>query len=99
MEIPACLGVIDGWKPVGAAGKYEVATVDLTRGTVPVRNCVTSRQSAISEGASGVTVWGIDLASSYGYPAGGDQVPINQVVVPHCVSACLQTPSRWLCTT
>ena len=80
-----CLGVIDGWKPVGAAGKYEVAKVDLTRGTVPLKDCVTSRQSATSEGAFGVTVWGTDLASSYGYPAGGNQVPINQVVVPPIV--------------
>jgi hypothetical protein len=77
-----CLGVIDGWEPVGSKGNYQVAKVDLTRGTRPIKDCVASRHLATSNGGFGVTVWGTDWASSYGYPAGGNLVPINSVVVP-----------------
>ena len=79
----ACLGAVTGWQPVGTAGKYEVAHVDLFRsfvGTTPA--CETSQHEATSAGAFGVTVWGTDYYASYGYPAGGNIGTINDVVVP-----------------
>jgi hypothetical protein len=78
-----CLGPVSGWQPVGAAGQYEVAHVDLIRGGQPVvPACLTSRHEAKSAGAFGVTVWGTDWFASYGYPAGGNIGTINSVVVP-----------------
>lgn len=80
-----CLGLVDGWKPVGTAGKYEVAHVDLVRGNQPLQDCTTSRHVATSRGHFGVVVWGTDWAASYGYPAGGNLASINEVVVPPVV--------------
>jgi hypothetical protein len=77
-----CLGVVDGWMPVGAEGIYEYAHVDLERGGVPVGDCGTSRHLAESEGPFGVVVWGTDLYASYGYPAGSDISKINEVELP-----------------
>src|SRR5262249_49513333 len=64
-----CLGNVTGWQPVGTTGQYQYAQVDLVRGTTPVALCKTSRQAATSEGKFGITVWGTDWFSSYGYPA------------------------------
>jgi hypothetical protein len=80
-----CLGVVDGWEPVGSAGKYEVSYVDLVRGNQPLKDCATSRHVASSQGPFGVVVWGTDWAASYGYPAGGNLTSINEVVVPTVV--------------
>ncbi|NUQ72956.1 MAG: IgGFc-binding protein [Polyangiaceae bacterium] len=78
-----CLGKISGWMPVGTGGQFEVAHVDLIRAGTPVTPaCNTSRHEATSKGAFGVTVWGTDYYSSYGYPAGGNVGMINTVVVP-----------------
>jgi hypothetical protein len=77
-----CLGVIGGWMPVGGEGTYEYAHVELERGGVPVGACGTSRHLAESEGQFGVVVWGTDLYSSYGYPAGSTIAKINEVVLP-----------------
>jgi hypothetical protein len=76
-----CLGVVDGWQPVGKSGKYQVSHVDLVRGNQPVSDCTTSRHVASSKGLFGLLVWGTDWAASYGYPAGGNLTPINEVVV------------------
>jgi hypothetical protein len=73
---------ITGWTKVGAAGKYEVAHVDLVRGAAPIANCKGSQHEAKSKGQFGVTVWGTDWYSSYNYPAGGNIGSINAVVVP-----------------
>ena len=80
-----CIGTIAGWQPVGGAGQFEVADVDLVRGTVPVGTCGTSRHEASSAGSFGILVWGTDWASSYGYPAGGNLAAINEIVVPTVV--------------
>ncbi|MFT3768202.1 MAG: IgGFc-binding protein [Minicystis sp.] len=77
----ACLGAVTGWMPVGTKGDYEYAHVDLVRGGTPLANCNTSRHVADSKGAFGITVWGTDWYSSYGYPAGGNLGTINEVVV------------------
>jgi hypothetical protein len=80
-----CLGVVDGWQPVGKSEKYEIAQVDLVRGNRPVKDCTTSRHVASSNGLFGLLVWGTDWAASYGYPAGGNFTSINEVVVPTVV--------------
>ena len=78
----ACLGNITGWQPVGSAGTYEVAYVDLMRGGVPVANCGVSSHVAKSDAPFGIVVWGTDWYASYGYPAGGNVRTINDVYVP-----------------
>lgn len=76
-----CLGLVDGWVPLGTAGKYQVAHADLVRGNEPLKNCAASRHVATSNGPFGVVVWGTDWAASYGYPAGGNLASINELVV------------------
>lgn len=79
----SCLGPVTGWRPVGTAGAFEVAHVDLSRGFVGATPaCETSQHEASSAGAFGVTVWGTDFFASYGYPAGGNVESINDVVAP-----------------
>jgi hypothetical protein len=77
-----CLGKLSDWQPVGSAGMFEVAHVQLMLAGVPFGNCATSRHVATSDGAFGVIVWGTDADASYGYPAGGNFGPANDVVVP-----------------
>ena len=77
-----CLGTLTGWQPVGSAGSLEVTYVDLVRDGVPLKQCGVSRHSAQSAGAFGIVVWGMDLLTSYGYPAGGNFGASNRVVVP-----------------
>jgi hypothetical protein len=77
-----CVGTITTWSPVGSAGKFEVAHIDLTRGGHPIGQCNVSRHELTSTGKFGVTVWGTDWFASYGYPAGGNLGSINQVHVP-----------------
>jgi len=77
-----CLGTVTGWRPVGSAGDFEVAHVDLLRDNLPVANCGTSRHLATSSLPFGVVVWGTDFYASYGYPAGGNFSQVNTVVVP-----------------
>lgn len=77
-----CLGTLAGWRPVGNGGMFEVAHVDLVRAGVPVGSCSSARHVASSEGPFGIVVWGLDAASSYAYPAGGNFGAINDVVVP-----------------
>jgi len=78
----ACLGTVEDWEPVGDAGRFEYAHVELFRGGVAsVAACATSQHLAQSDGNFGVVVWGTDSAASYGYPAGGNLQSINQVVV------------------
>ncbi|MCA9705795.1 MAG: IgGFc-binding protein [Myxococcales bacterium] len=78
----ACMGTITGWQPVGNAGVYEYAHVELFRsGSGAIPACETSQHLAQSDGHFGVLVWGTDSAASYGYPAGGNLQSINQVDV------------------
>lgn len=77
-----CLGVVTGWKPVGSSGSYEQTNVDLVRANIGVASCKNGGQTAKSDGPFGITVWGLDVYASYGYPAGGNAASINTVVVP-----------------
>ncbi|MFK7999512.1 MAG: IgGFc-binding protein [Polyangiales bacterium] len=74
-----CLGVIEGWTPVGSDGEYEVVSVDLMRGGVGVDGCLNGRHSAESEGDFGMTVWGYDSYASYAYPAGGNASTLREL--------------------
>jgi hypothetical protein len=75
-----CIGNVTGWHPVGGSGDYEITNVDLKRGT-QVGSCTDGHHSARSAAPFGVMVWGLDAASSYAYPAGGNVGKINPVVV------------------
>jgi hypothetical protein len=77
-----CSGAVTGWKPIGTSGDFEYANVDLVRGNAGVNGCTNGPQKAESGGLFGLTVWGLDAFASYAYPAGGLQLPINQVVLP-----------------
>jgi hypothetical protein len=73
---------ISGWTNIDTAGKYQMTNVDLIRSGTPNGNCNNGPHVASSNGAFGVMVWGLDYASSYAYPAGGNIAPINSVIVP-----------------
>jgi IgGFc binding protein len=77
-----CIGTVTGWQPVGGSGKYEVAAVPLVKDRAAVGSCGNGPQSAKSDGAFGITVWGLSTFASYAYPAGGNVSTINTVVVP-----------------
>ncbi len=76
-----CVGTVSGWQPVGTSGDYELARLDLVRGGVGVGSCQNGAHSAQSSAPFGVTVWAVDWWASYGYPAGGSAIAINNVVV------------------
>ena len=75
-----CRGTISGWSPVGTSGDYEITNVDLARG-MPIGTCTSGRHVATSSGPFGLMVWGLDIAASYAYPAGGNVGKINPVVI------------------
>ena len=81
-----CGGEIDDWRPLGSSGRYEYAWVTLTTGFVEQRangKCSSyGRQEAHSKGPFAVTVWGMELAASYGYVAGTGLRPINDAAPP-----------------
>lgn len=90
-----CLGVVGGWQPLGAAGKYQYTRVDLVRGNFqPQGNCNNGRHEISSKQPFGLTVWGWGSAAtgkagagfdtqyvSYAYPGGASVAPINTVEV------------------
>lgn len=76
-----CLGVVSGWTPVGASGRFETARVDLVR-VKGIGSCQNGAHEAHSAAPFGMTVWGFDVFASYAYPAGGNAAAINSVVVP-----------------
>ena len=48
----------------------------------PGNTCKNGAHEAKGVGTFGVNVWGWAFAASYGYPAGGNSLPVNDVVVP-----------------
>ena len=91
-----CAGVLGGWQPLGAAGKYEYTRFDLVRHNFqPQGSCNNGRHEISSKQPFGLTVWGWGSAEtgklfagfytqyvSYAYPAGAGVAPINTVEVP-----------------
>lgn len=91
-----CMGVVGGWLPLDAAGRYQYTRVDLVRHNFePQGGCNNGRHEISSKRPFGLTVWGWGSAEtgklgagfytqyvSYAYPAGAGVAPINTVEVP-----------------
>jgi hypothetical protein len=86
-----CAGTLSGWQPVDSADTYELTRVDLVRHEFQKQGaCDNGRHQASSDQPFSLTVWGWGTPEtntltgyvSYGYPAGENLAPINQVVVP-----------------
>ncbi|AKU95869.1 hypothetical protein AKJ09_02533 [Labilithrix luteola] len=81
-----CAGEISDFQPLGTSGEYEYAWFDLTTNFAPTKTplgeCKAGRHEAKSDGPFTITVWGMGLCASYGYPVGTGVRPLNEVVVP-----------------
>jgi len=82
-----CAGVVGGWQGVG---DYEWTRVDLSTGDFQqVGGCSTGRREISSAGRFGLWIWGwgtpktnpVTWNVSYGYPAGMNVQPINDVIL------------------
>jgi hypothetical protein len=82
VNLDCVTGPLTGWTNIDSAGKYQITNIDLVRGGTKNGTCDNGPHTASSNGAFGVMVWGLDSASSYAYPAGGNVAPINSVIVP-----------------
>ncbi|AKU98406.1 hypothetical protein AKJ09_05070 [Labilithrix luteola] len=77
-----CLGEVNSFRPLGSAGEYEYAWVDLTKGFNSASGtCGAGRREAKSDGPFSVTVWGMGYCASYGYAGGSGSRPITKVEV------------------
>ena len=83
-----CLGAITGWQPVGT--DYEYTRVDLATGDfAAIGACSTGRHEISSAAPFGLWVWGwgtplttsFTRNVSYGYPAGMNIAPINDIII------------------
>ena len=78
-----CLGEVTGFRPLGSAGEYEYAWVDLTKGFNPGSGtCGAGRREAKSDGPFAITVWGMGYCASYGYAGGAGSRALTQVEAP-----------------
>ncbi len=78
-----CLtGPVPSWNPVGTAGTYEYAWIDLVVDGAGQGACNNGYHTIKSAAPFGLTVWGWSEADSYAFPAGASVQPINTVVVP-----------------
>jgi hypothetical protein len=87
-----CAGTVTGWQPVGTAGKYQYAYVQLVTGNFEkVGNCDNGIHTMKSDEPFGVTVWGWGTTASgswastyvsYAFPGGTLVKPLTQVAVP-----------------
>ena len=80
-----CVGVVQGFQPLGSSGKLQYARVDLNHNGVDALfdgvACGRGRRSATSKGRFGITVWGWDQYASYAYPAGASVRPLSSTTV------------------
>lgn len=77
-----CLGEVKSFQPLGSAGEYEYAWVDLTKGFNPASGtCGAGRREAKSDGPFSVTVWGMGYCASYGYAGGAGSRPLTKAEV------------------
>lgn len=72
-----CLGVVTNWFGIGGSN-YQYARASWTRASA---GCTNGVHTARSDAPFGLTVWGTDSYTSYGYPAGMSVKAINTVVV------------------
>ncbi|MDF2695129.1 MAG: hypothetical protein K0S65_3512, partial [Labilithrix sp.] len=79
-----CAGPLTGWRPISP--DYEWTFVELTRGLVPqsypAGTCSDGPHRIHSDGPFSMSVWGLGVAGSYGYPGGAGLRPITEVHVP-----------------
>ncbi|MBL8917178.1 MAG: IgGFc-binding protein [Archangium sp.] len=73
-----CFGVLGPWFGIGGTN-YQYSRVSWAR--AGTGNCSNGAHKAFSTAPFGLTVWGVDEYTSYGYPAGMSVRPINTVVV------------------
>ncbi len=67
-----CAGTLSGWQPVGNAGNYEFARIDLVTGNFQQQgNCDNGVHVIESTGPIGLTVWGWGTAATGGTLGGG----------------------------
>jgi hypothetical protein len=77
-----CLGApLGNWTSIDVAGNYEFTNVWLKKSGTPQNGCDNGPHYAKSDGHFSITVWGLDQAASYAYPAGASVAQINSVVV------------------
>jgi hypothetical protein len=82
-----CMGAISGWQPVGTSGQYEIATVKLVDHWNGQGGCNNGVHNMTSTVPFGTWVWGWGSEDtntgwvSYGYPAGENVLPINDVII------------------
>ncbi|MCX5747020.1 MAG: IgGFc-binding protein [Proteobacteria bacterium] len=82
-----CMGNITGWQPVGSDGQFEITWVKMVDHWNGMNGCNNGVNTMTSQGTFGVWVWGWGSEDtntgwvSYGYPAGENVQPINDVVV------------------
>ncbi len=78
-----CAGELTDFRPLGTAGDYEYAWVQLTEGSAPKKfgskRCGHGRHEMRSDGPFSVTVWGMGFYASYGYAGGMGIREINQL--------------------
>jgi IgGFc binding protein len=81
-----CAGPITDWKPVDAEGRYQYAYVTMVLNGEPQpfgdQVCANGRHAIRSEEPFALTVWGMDVAASYGYPGGAGLRAISSVEIP-----------------
>jgi hypothetical protein len=86
-----CAGVLSGWQPIDASGRYEFTRIDLSRHDFqPQNGCDNGRHVMKSAQPFGLSVWGWGTTEtksftrdvSYSYPAGENLAPLNTVTVP-----------------
>lgn len=73
-----CAGVLSNWFGIGGSSNQYTRVSWQRTGT---NGCSNGVHRAFSTAPFGLTVWGTDLYTSYGYPAGMSVRPINTVVV------------------
>jgi hypothetical protein len=76
-----CAGTVGGWMPIGTAGNYEYAQIDLWRSGMSKNGCSNGPHTAESSGPFGLVVWGTDSFASYAYPGGGNLGAISTAIV------------------
>jgi hypothetical protein len=83
-----CLsGPVTGWQPVGTTGDFEIAYVKLVDHWNGQNGCNNGVHNMTSANPFGLWVWGWgseDTSTgwvSYGYPAGENVLPINDVII------------------
>lgn len=81
-----CAGTITDWKTIDAEGRYQYAYVTMVLNGEPQpfgdQACANGRHGIRSDAPFALTVWGMDVAASYGYPGGAGLRALSSVEIP-----------------